>query len=270
MTDKERKFIPVGESQDGQPAEENKEEKSIVEQARESAEVQKYETERIEAQQRAIFAQNTIKDTEDLAARLTEVSERESKLGRDVLEFENRKATELSEIQKHEAELKEQDAELKKRAQELANREANVQLREKLVSDREALMTDVEKKELNKTEKYNSLTEQLKRSFSQVILLMSANANILIKAGFRGVGNGLWDEIEQMQEWHNNGIEDYCDTIVEWLKEEVVECNDKAVVMARNPKQYGEVSHNRIVDNLERIYELLPALKPEYLPSDDE
>ena len=183
--------------------------------------------------------------------------------------FENKKATELSEMQKQKAELEQGKAESNKKAQDLASREANIEVREQLVTDREELMNSVERQELKESEKYNSLVEQLKRVFPRVTALLGDNANVLIKVGFRNFGNGLWDEIEIMEKWAKHDIGKHCKTIVGWLEKEVEDCNKKAVQMARNPKQYGETMHNEIVDNLEKIYGLLPVLKPEYLPKDE-
>lgn len=267
-----KEFIVEKEPEEGnnQPTEQaNNPPVSDIQKAKDASEIQKYETERVESQRQAVFAQNDIKDTEDLQAKIKEVADKETQLAKDYMAFENKKATELSEIQKQKAELEQKDAELNKKAQDIAGREANVELREQLATEREELMNSVERQELQETEKYNLLVEQLKRSFSQISNLLGANANILIKAGFRKLGHHLWDEIEQMEDWNKNDLGGHCDTIVEWMKGEVDDCNKKAVLMARNPQQYGENTHNRIVDNLEEIYELLPVLKPSYLPEEE-
>jgi len=267
-----REFVPIEKSEEGnsQLAKQgDKNPVSDIQKVKDASEIQKYETERVELRRQAVFAENDIKDTEDLQTKIAEVAEKETQLAKDYMAFENKKATELSEIQKHKAELEQKDAELNKKAQDIASREANVELRERLVAEREELMNSVERQELQETEKYNSLVEQLKRSFSQISALLGDNANILIKAGFRRFGHHLWDEIEQMEDWNKNDLGGHCDTIVEWMKGEVDGCNKKAVLMARNPKQYGENAHNRIVDNLEEIYELLPVLKPSYLPEEE-
>jgi len=267
-----REFVPIEKSkEENNPPIEQADKPLIsdVQKAKEAAEIQKYETERVESQRQAVFAENDIKDTDDLQVKITEVADKETQLAKDYMAFENKKATELSEIQKHKAELEQKTAELNKKAQDVAGREVNVELREQLVAEREELMNSVERQELQETEKHNSLVEQLKRGFSQISNLLGENANILIKAGFRKLGYGLWDEIEQMEDWNKNDIGGHCDTIVKWMKDEVDDCNKKAVLMARDPKQYGENTHNRIVDNLEEIYELLPVLKPSYLPEEE-
>ncbi len=159
--------------------------------------------------------------------------------------------------------------ELVKREQDLASRIKNIELREQLVAEREQLMNSVERQKLEETEIYNSLIEQLRRIFPKISALLSDNANILIRAGFHNFGDGLWDELETMQKWYKDDLGKHCDTMIEWMKGEVEDCNNKAVVMAQNPKQYGEKMHNLVVDNLESIYELLPDIKPNHLPSDE-
>lgn len=257
---------PEGKQVDGKA---EKASMTEVEKAKEAAEVQKYETEKVKAKQEAVFAENNIRNADELKGKLESVSLKEADLGNERYEWNNQKATEQSEIQKQKAEIERSLVELNKRAQALANREANAEVREQLVQEREALMNSVERQKLEETEKYNSLTEQLKRTFPKLVALIGENANVLIKSGFHKLGYGLWDEIETMEKWGKNDMGKHCETIVEWMKGEVEDCNKTAVSMSRNPKQYGDTMHNVVVDNLEKIYELLPVLKPEYLPKDE-
>ena len=168
----------------------------VLRKAKEAVDVQKYETERIELQRKATFAENDIKDTKDLKDKLKIVLEREAQLGKEKYDWDAKKAIEQSEIQKQKAELERKISELNKRAQDVAAREANVELREKLVGEREELMSSVERQKLEETEEYNSLVEQVKRSFPRISTLIIQNANILIQAGFHSLGGSLWDGIE--------------------------------------------------------------------------
>jgi len=245
-------------------------EASAVQKAKDAAEIQKYETERVEAQRQAKFALSDIKDTEDLQVKIKEVAERESQLEVATSEFENKKAKELSEIQKQKAELEQKKAVLNKWEAELTSRTRDISLREQLITDREELMNSVEKQKLEEVEKYNSLVEQLKREFPRIVALLGDNANVLIKAGFKKLGYGLWDEIEQMESWYKNDIGGHCNVMVKWLREEIDDCNKKAVEMAHKPRDYSQKTWDKIVDNLEAIYKIMPDLRPEYLPKDDE
>ncbi len=242
---------------------------SPLQKAKDAAEIQRHETERVKAQREAVFAENDIKDTADLKIRLGAVTERESQLGKEKYDWENKKATEQSEIQKLKAEHERRLAELVKREQDLATRTKNVELREKLVKEREDLMNSVERQKLDETEKYNSLVERLRRAFPQIMQLLNDNADILDKVGFQNFADDLWDELTQMRKWAKNDIGKHCNVMVEWLRGEVEDCNQKAVAMSRNKQQYSDLDWNMVVDNLEGIYRLLPEVKPPYLPADE-
>ncbi len=265
------KFVPV-EGEGDSPLEEQagKETTSEIQKAKEAAEVKKYKAQEVESERQIAFAQSDIKDTAELKARLAVVTEKENKLAKDFMDFENKKATQFSELQKLKAEHERKVAEFVKREQDLVSRTTNVEIREKLVQEREDLMNSVEKQNLEETEKRNSLLERLKQAFPQIVGLLGDNANVLIRVGFRNFGYDLWDDIEQMQKWAKNDIGEHCESMVSWLKEEVEDCNKKAVLMARSPQQYSESVWNGVVDNLEEIYKLLPELKPDYLPADTE
>lgn len=264
-------FVPLDDEKEKEGKPEAEDSKDEVEKARESAEIQKYETEKIELKRKAVFAENDIKDSEDLKDKITEVTEKEFKLNTDRIEFENKKAVEMSAINKQKAELDQKGVELDKREQMINEREKDIGARETLVAEREDLMTSIERQKLKEQEEYNSLTERLTRNYTPIISLMGKNANILIKAGFNRLGNGIWDEIEEMGRWkQNGGVEQYTDAMVVWLKGEVEDCNKKAVEMARLPKQYSQSSWDKIVDNLEEIYKILPELKPKHLPKNEE
>ncbi len=62
------RFVPTSEAKEqGDSAEaKDKGDVSDIQKAKDAAEIQKYETERIESQKQAVFAENEIKDTEDL------------------------------------------------------------------------------------------------------------------------------------------------------------------------------------------------------------
>ncbi len=240
-----------------------------IQKAKDALEIQKLETERIELQRQAEFAKNDIKDSSDLKSRMATLAEKENKLAKDIIELESQKTLELSEAQKLKAEQDRKLSELIKREQDLATRIKNVERRESLVKERENLMNSVEQQKLKETETYNSLSEQLKRNFPQVVKLMADNANALESVGFLAFADSLWEEIETMKKWAKNDINSHTNAIIGWLKGEVEECNETAVAMSRSPKQYNESSWNSIVDNLEAIYKLLPAVRPAYLPSDD-
>jgi hypothetical protein len=257
-------FIPISDTENPVV----KLEKSAIDTAREAAEIQKYETERIELQRQAVFAQNDIKDTEDLRTRLNVVTERENKLAKDFMDFGNKKSIELSEVQKLKADLERRLAELVKREQDLSTRTKNVELREKLVVEREDLMNSVEKLKLEDDIKQNSLSERLKRTFPKIATLMRDNSDILDKAGFHNLADGLWVEVGTMEKWSQEGVDGHMEAMIAWLKEEVLDCNKKAVLMARNQNSYAKQDWDNIVDNLEDIYKLLSELKPPDLPSD--
>ena len=241
-----------------------------VQKAKDAAEIQKHETERIKAKQEAVFVENNIKDAEDLANRLRVVAEREAELSKKMIEFDSQKSTVLSEVQKQKAEYEQKTAESNKKEQELIARTQNVAIREKLITEREELLNSVELQKLEETENYNSLVEQLGREFPKISALMGDNANLLIRGGFKQLGRELWDEIETMERWSKNDLKGHCDIIVEWITGQVEDCNRKAVTMARRPQEFSETTWNTIVDNLERIYNLMPVLRPDYLPKDDE
>lgn len=249
------------------PEESNENEsQGAIKKAKEATELQKLETERIVAKRQAELAEIDIKDRQELKILLVENKETQSRLGREQYDWENEKATQQSEIQKTKSELEYQQQELKKREQDLISRTQSLAIREQLVAEREELMNSVERKQLEEEERYNSLQKQIKRNFTRISGLMGDNANIFIKSGMRKFGNGLWDEIETMESWSKNDIGRHCNDIVEWLKGEIDDCNKRAVKMARNTDRYSAKSWNRIVDNLEEIFDLMPILRPENMP----
>lgn len=243
---------------------------SEVQKAKDAAEIQKYETQRIEEKRKAVLAESDIKDAGDLKTRLLAVAEKETQLARDFMAFDNRKATELSEVQKLKAEQERKLAELTKREQDMTARIQNVAIREKLVEEREELMNETEKQHLEALEKQQSLVEQLKRGFPRIKNIMADNADILIQAGFTDFGYDLLDELDELVRWSKNDIGKHCQKIVASLRDAVEDCNQQAVAMARNPKAYDQRMWDGIVDNLEVVYKLLPVLRPPDLPSDTE
>ncbi len=87
------KFVPIDETnkQGKQSAEQAGEgSTSEVQKAKDAAEIQKHDTERIKAQREAVFAENDIKDTEDLKTSQSVATEKENKLSKDFMEFENK------------------------------------------------------------------------------------------------------------------------------------------------------------------------------------
>lgn len=264
-----RKFRPIQESEDTseKPKPEPKEEKSEVEKAKEAAEIQKFETERVKAEQEAIFAKNNIDNVGKLLELLAEVEKNKAELGKQQYDWERQKELEKTQIETTKSELSAQKAELEKRTQELNQIENGLQIRSEMITKREELMNEVERKEIIDIARHNSIQSQLEKNLPQIIEIMRKNATYLRKSGFINLGNGLKKEIEQLTEWSENNIGDHVENIVLWLKGEVVDCNDRAVMMARNPKKYGD-SYNYIVDNLEKIYKLLPEIKPDNIPSD--
>lgn len=256
------KFVPNSET------EEDKASQSSIEKAREDAEIQKCGAEAAESKRQAIFAENDIKDTNDLKRRLEELGARETEFEKKQSEFEETKASTMSQIQADKAELEQVKADIEKKEQSLQSRLQNLAVREQSVDKREEMLNQVEKEKLQKDVEYNSLQEQLGRNYIEVSNLIQNNAMILAKAGYRRLASGILEELKELDTLYNNGISKHVDQFVVWMKGQVDDCNKKAVIMARNPRQYGEV-HNQIVDNLEKVYSLLPVLKPEYLPGDD-
>lgn len=244
-----------------------KEEKSEIEKAREAADIQEQETRRVKAEQEAVFFKNNIESVEKLLELVAEAEKTKAELGKQQYDWERKKEVENSTIQTQRSELASQKAELDKRTQELDQIENGLQIRIEMINRQEELMNEVQKKNLVDTAQYNSIQAQLERNLPQIIEIMGKNASHLSKSGFINLGKGLKKELGQLTEWSENSLKDHVDNIVVWLKGEVVDCNDRAVIMARNPKKYGD-SYNYIVDNLEKIYELLPVIKPENMPSD--
>lgn len=233
---------------------------SEVQKAKDAAEIQKYKTMQIEEQRKATFAENDIKDTADLKTKTATLTEKETKLAKDFMDFENKKSLEMSEIQKQKAEYERRLSELAKREQDLSTRIRNVELRERLVGEREQLMNSVEKLKLAEKDQQNTLVEQLKKSFPQVADLIEDNADILDRAGFHNFADGVFDDLEKMRKWHSNNIADHAQTMLSWLTEQVEGCNSKAVLMAQNPKAYSQKSWDTVVDNLESVYGIMPFL----------
>jgi len=64
------KFTPIEQTEEKERTSTDKSSVSDVQKAKDAAEIQKYETERIEAQKQAVFAENDIKSTEDLQAKI--------------------------------------------------------------------------------------------------------------------------------------------------------------------------------------------------------
>jgi len=260
-------FVPVEETPKDKPIPKIDDNNDAVERAKQAAEIQEYETERAENKQRQIFAEYNIKSVEDLEARILELMDREEALTKAKTEFEHTKATELSSLQKDKAEYKLIETTITKREAQCTSRESDLQIRQSLIDKRESLLNATEKLKLAETEVYNSIVEQLKRTFPKLISLMRDNANVIINAGF-GLGDDLWDETETLEKRFSDEYPKHASKIIEWLKGEIQDCNDTAVTMARSPKVYAEKDFNEIVDNLEDIYELMPILKPEHLPKE--
>lgn len=260
------KFVPIN-SDDTPP--DSDVESGSVEEAQKVTTLQREATEQAKLKQEELFYENNIKNVEDLKIKSEELEVKGSQLAKEIYDWGNKKSKEEADIQVRKAELANHESELNQREQDITIRESNVGVREQLLSERESLMSVIEKQKLDETEKYNSISEQLKRGFPQIISLMKRNANVLIRSGFNRFGDSLWDEIDTLEAWAKEGIDNHCKIIIEWLKGEVEDCNQMAVKMARDPKQYGEKWHNQIVDNLESMYKLLPILKPEYLPKDN-
>lgn len=236
-----------------------------VEKARQAAEIQQHETERIKSLQEAELTKHNIDSINELIEREKKVAEDALSLAKQKSEFESNSASVESNNKMREAEIDEREQELDMREQELSNRETNVSSREKLCSEREEKLNAVEKQKLKDEQIYNSITKQLERNFNTIVNILGRTANILHDNGYRKLCNSLWDEIEKLKELSQDK-EKNCNTIISWLKGMIEDCNSHAVEMSRNPKQFMPESWNSIVDNLEKIYNLMPILKPDYLP----
>ncbi len=228
------------------------------------AEIQKSEAEIAEFNQRKVFAEHLIKSVEDLENAINiEISKEQ--------EFEDKKAIELSGIQKTKSEQEKKLLELNKREKDIKERENNQVVREKLITEREELMNKVEKQKLTDEIQYNSEVSQLRRNFNQVYALMAENANAFINAGVGSFGDSVWDDLEQIKIWYGDGqnrFEANAKNILDWLKGIAEDSNSQALRMAQDPMVYSEKVWNLIVDRLEQSYKILPAIKPIDLPND--
>ncbi|MDD4876420.1 MAG: hypothetical protein PHQ86_04730 [Dehalococcoidales bacterium] len=259
-------FIPIDktekEKQEGVEVE-DKVLASKVLQAKYAKELQDLDTQRIESHRQAVFAQNEIKDSEDLQLKIKELVEQSAKLALDRAEWERLKATQKAEIERVKIA---QD----NRENELNNREKQLDIRETLVAEREQLVADLEHslnaenlKRIEKEREDNELINRLKGGgYKQFNSLISDCLDVLYKYGEKKMVYRAEDRLDEMWKWAKNGLPEHFDELVQSMKDLVDRVNRKAVEMARQPKVYPTKSWNNIVDSLEVIIKLFPEIKP--------
>ncbi len=254
-------FIPIENQEEKQTEGENK--LSEVQKARDAKEIQEQETERIKLQREAVFAQNEIKDSEDLQLKIKELAEQTAKLALDRAEWERLKATQKAEIERVKIA---QD----NRENELNNREKQLDIRETLVAEREQSVADLEHslnaenlKRIEKEREDNELINRLQKGgYKQFNSLITECLDVLYKYGEKNMVYQAEDKLDEMWKWAKNGLPEHFDELVQSMKDLVDRVNRKAVEMARQPKVYPTKSWNNIVDSLEVVLKIFPELKP--------
>jgi len=254
-------FIPIENQEEKQPEENNK--PSEVQKARDAKGIQEQETERIKLQREAVFAQNEIKDSEDLQIKIKELAEQTAKLALDRAEWERLKATGKAEIERVKIA---QD----NRENMLNNQEKQLEIRETLVAEREQSVADLEHslnaenlKRIEKEREDNELINRLKGGgYKQFNALISECLDVLYKYGEKKLVHRSEDRLDEMWKWAKNGLPERFDDLVKDMAGLVSEINKKAVEMAKQPKVYPTKSWNSIVDSLEAVLKIFPELKP--------
>jgi len=253
-------FIPIDNKEENQPEEEKP---SEVQRAMDAKEIQEQETERIKLQREAVFAQNEIKDSEDLRLKIKEIEEQSAKLALDRAEWERLKATEKAEIERVKIA---QD----NRENTLNNQEKQLEVRETLVAEREQSAADLEHslnaenlKRIEKEREDNELINRLKGGgYKQFDSLISECLDVLFKYGEKKIVYRAEGRLDEMWKWAKNGLPERFDELVKEMAELIDRVNKKAVEMARQPKIYPQKAWNSIVDNLEDALKIFPELKP--------
>jgi len=251
-------FIPIDNKEENQPEEEKP---SEVQRAMDAKEIQEQETERIKLQREAVFAQNEIKDSEDLWLKIKEIEEQSAKLALDRAEWERLKATEKAEIERVKIA---QD----NRENTLNNQEKQLEVRETLVAEREQSAADLEHslnaenlKRIEKEREENELINRLEGGgYKQFNSLISECLDVLYKYGEKKMVNRAEDRLDEMWKWAKNGLPERFDELVESMRDLLQRVHNVAIDWANKPKEYPRKSWNHIANCEDEIIKLFPEI----------
>jgi len=260
----EKTFIPIEPTEEKETPSTGEVSVSDVQKAKDAAEIQKYETERIEAQRKAVFAENDITDTEDLRAKIKEVVEQRNKLAKDVAEWERTKATEKAGIEHTKVAQAQRETDLNNQEQQLNIRELLITEREQAVEVLEKSLNAESLKRIEKEREDSVLANRLQSDgYKQFNEMMNECLGILYKYGARQLVYKAEEKLDRMWDWANNGLTEHFDELVKSMAELVDTINRKAGEMARQPKKYPSTSWNGIVDVLDKVLALFPEITPD-------
>jgi len=259
----EKKFTPIEQTEEKEKPPTGEASKSDVQRAKDAAEIQKYETERIEAQKQAVFAENDIKDTEDLQAKIKEVAERSENLTKATAEWERLKATERAGIEHTKVAQAQRETEQNNQDTQLGIRETLVTEREQAVETLEKSLNAENLKRIEKEREDKVLANRLQSGgYTQYNEFMNECLEILYKYGMRQLVYKAEEKLDRMWDWANDGLTEHFAELVENMAGLVDKVNRKASEMARQPNKYPPASWNRIVDVLDNTLELFPEIAP--------
>lgn len=230
-----------------------------------------------EENQKAAFARQNIESVEELREKLADVTNKQKELTDALIKFtqdrtawEHQKEVENAQIKTTQAQLVQVNKSQKEFQNQLDEHHKQLEDWEKLLKDREENLNTTEKKELVVEAERQTVAWQLKTHIKKIYNYLGDSANIIIKVGFAKTGNQIWDALElAYKRWDKDGTK-HRDNVVEFLQSITDQCNKVAVKMARQPRDFRERTWNKLVDNLEAVYKLCPALKPPYLPHDED
>jgi len=185
--------------------------------------------------------------------------------------WEIAKANEIAQIEATKSAQDKRESDFNQKETEIEDMQTHINTAWEEVRNIRASLDAPRLKKLAEEEAAKELVNRLaKGDYKTYNELMNNCLDVLHKYGEKKFVYRIEDELDAMWKLAQNNLQEHLGELEESMKAQVIEVNQKAVKMARLPKEYPPKSWNEIVDNLEIIWKLIPEIRPSDIPIDDE
>jgi hypothetical protein len=224
-------------------------------------------------------------EEQDLKKIIMDCKELKENLDKEKIDFFNEHNKAIDELKELQQKVDDESDALEIATEDNKRRMSMLLVREKRCQELEAVLDTAQREKMIALERYNSLSETIKREFPQYIKIMKDNASKLKYFNDR-YGWVLANELKKVEGWFNDDCVANQDKIVNFMKvetENVYACtfklnkgnsgilNDFIGLITKDKSQDFKMNMaNSIVDNIFYLFKIIPELKLKDLPKDEE